>query len=301
MPPEQTSQQKQDSAAGAGPKIAIRTMKTDAEELIRTTKPSLIQTLAREQRSLPGAPPMSSGKRFPALAIGIIAVLIAAFATAGFFVVRGLIAASAPAKNTSSSSTPLRTPPPPAYFATETARTISVKKQDRQEFSRLMNDAWHEQERAGTVKRIIIKVQDGPNERFATLTDFFNLWRIAPPQELLDFADPNLMVFMYAEASGNRLGFAVRTRDSERMFAAMLRWEPSILMQITPLFFDERTDTIVAPFEDRTYRNIDWRYLKLSPDKDTGIGYSTFAANNLFIFTTSKESVETAINRLFAQ
>jgi hypothetical protein len=67
------------------------------------------------------------------------------------------------------------------------------------------------------------------------------------------------------------------------------------------MFFDERTDTIVAPFEDRTYRNIDWRYLKLSQAKDLGIGYGVFPASNVLIFTTGKEGAETTINRLFAQ
>lgn len=296
MPPEQPSQQKQNSPAPAGPKIAIRTMRTDAEELIKTTHPSLIQTLGRETRPL--NPNAHAAKKTPILLIALIIVIVLVLGAGGFFFLRGVSLTASPAKN-QTGTTLARTPPPSAYFATETSRTISVKKQDRQEFFRLMNDAWHEKEREGTVKRIVLKVQDGPNERFATLTDFFELWRIAPPQTLLDLADQNLMLFMYSGASGNRLGIAVKTRDQERMFAAMLRWEPSLLAQITPLFFDERTDTIVAPFEDRTYRNIDWRYLKLSQEKDVGIGYGVFSASNIFLFTTSKETTETAINRLF--
>jgi len=271
-------------------------MKTDAEELIKTTKPSLIQTLGRETRPLnPNARP---AKKLPVRAVAILAIVILLLGGGGFLFFRAVSSTQAPVKN-KTGTTLARVTPPPAYFATETSRTISVKKQDRQEFARLMNDAWHEKEREGTVKRIIIKVQDGPNERFATLTDFFDLWRVAPPQELLDLADQNLMTFIYTGASGNRVGFAIRARDTERMFAAMLRWEPSLLAQITSLFFDERTDTIVAPFEDRTYRNIDWRYLKLSQDKDLGIGYGVFPVGNVFLFTTSKESAETAINRLF--
>lgn len=295
MPPEQTSRQKQDGATPPAPKIAIRTMRTDAEELIKTTKPSLIQTLGRDTRPLNlNARP---AKKLPIRLVAIIALIVLAIGGGAFFFLRGASLVSTPAKTPAQTLT--RTSPPPAYFATETSRTISVKRSDRGEFSRLMNDTWHEKEREGTVKRIIIKVQDGPNERFATLTDFFELWRIVPPQDLLDLADQNLMVLMYAGAAGNRLGLAVRARDPERMFAAMLRWEPSLLAQITPLFFDERTDTIVAPFEDRTYRNIDWRYLKLSQSKDLGIGYGVFPAGNIFLFTTGKETIETAINRLF--
>jgi len=297
MPPEQSSQQKQNSGSPAEkPRIAIRTMKTDAEELIKTTKPSLIQTLGREQR--PFTPTVGAARKLPIRLIAVIIVIVLALGGGALLLMRGVSLVSTPAKN-QTGAVLTRAAPPPAYFATETSRTISVKKKDRGEFLRLMNDAWHEKEREGTVKRILIKVQDGPNERFATLTDFFELWRIAPPQELLDLADRNLMVFMYAGAGGNRLGLAVRARDTERMFAAMLRWEPSLLAQITSLFFDERADTIVVPFEDRTYRNIDWRYLKLSQNKDLGIGYAVFPAGNMFLFTTSKESMETSVNRLF--
>lgn len=280
----------------AKPKIAIRTMKTDAEELIKTTHPSVIQTLGRDTRPLmPGA---GSAKQSPIRAIATLAIIVLILSGGAFLLFRAVSSMRAPAK-IQTGATLARVAPPNAYFATETSRTISVKKQDRGEFSRLMNDGWHEREREGTVKRVIIKVRDGPNERFATLADFFDLWRIAPPQELLDLADQNLMVSMYSGASGNRLGFVVRTRDTERMFAAMFRWEPSLLAQITPLFFDERTETIVAPFEDRTYRNIDWRYLKLSQERDIGIGYGVFPVGNIFLLTTSKEATETVINRLF--
>lgn len=298
MPPEPSPQQKQNGAAGAASKIAIRTMKTDAEEFLKTTKPSLAAMIGTDpQPTLRGVVfPNQPKRKFPIRALAIILGLIILIGGGTLVSVRLL----------SFTSSPTRTPPgitriapPPPYFATETSRTITIKRSDRQEFFRLMNDAWHEKERQGTVKRIVIKVQDGPNERFATMQDFFDLWRIAPPQELLDQADPNLMVFLYYEASGNRLGLAVRARDSERMFAAMFRWEPSLLAQITPLFFDERTETIVAPFEDRTYRNIDWRYLKLSQAKDLGIGYGIFSVGNVFLLITSKETAETTINRLF--
>jgi hypothetical protein len=298
MPPE-----KKDGATPAGPRIAIRTMRTDAEELLKTAPPSLGQMVGRQPApTLSGAPVSSrSGRKIPMLATAVIVLIIAALGGGGFLLVRATILSPSVPPKTTTASAPTRQTPPAPYFATETARTISVKKTDRAEFLRLMNDAWQEKERTGTVKRIIIKVQDGPNERFATPQDFFDLWRIAPPQELLDIMDPNLMVFMYAGETGNRLGFAVRTRDQARTFAAMLRWEPSLLAQITPMFFDERTDTIVAPFEDRTYRNIDWRYLKLSQAKDLGIGYGVFPASNVLIFTTGKEGAETTINRLFAQ
>ncbi len=79
----------------------------------------------------------------------------------------------------------------------------------------------------------------------------------------------------------------------------MLSWEPGLLRTFTPFFFDEKVNSVIAPFEDRTYRNIDWRYLKLSQDKDLGIAHAVFPAGNILIITMSKEAMETTINRLF--
>lgn len=276
-------------------------MKSDAEELMKTEKPSLIKIAAQARQPIvPGAPPQK--RKIPLVMIGAVVaglILVVGGGLTVWFAYRAWIAPAKPAESGILTPEQTRIPPPTPYFATETSRTITVKKTDRAEFSRLMADTWHEKEREGTVKRVIIKVQDGPMERFATLEDFFELWRIAPPQELVDQASGNLMAFMYAGPGGNRLGFAVRTDEPERAFAHMLRWEPSLLSQATPLFFDERAGSILSSFEDRTWRNIDWRYMKLSQDKDLGIGYLIFPVGDLFVFTTSKEAMEASINRLF--
>ena len=289
------------NAARARP--AIRTMKSDAEEIMKTEKPSLIKIAAGATRRpiFPGAP-VPQKRRIPLVMIGAIIAGLILLAGIGFGVWYAYGTWVTPAKPTDSDiimPDQTRLAPPTPYFATETSRTITIKKTDRAEFARLMADTWHEKEREGTVKRIIIKIQDGPTERFATLGDFFEMWRIAPPQELVDQAGGSLMVFMYAGATGNRIGFAVRTDEPERAFAHMLRWEPSLLAQATPLFCDERAGSILSIFEDRTGRNIDWRYMKLSQDKDLGIGYLVFPVGDVFVFTTSKEATEATINRLF--
>lgn len=281
-------------------KPAIRTMKSDAEELLKSGKQSLVQIIARSPEPLPLT--LRSPKRIGRGAILTFAAVILLAGVGAALIFSG--GRTAPGDVATQEQTPgagQRLVPPPAYFATETSRTITVKKQDRAEFLRLMQDAWREQEREGTIKRLAIRVQDGPQERFITPEDFFGLWRITPPAALTRRLDPNLMVFIYHGESGNRLGLAVRTREPERTFADMLSWESSTLATLTPLFFDERPELIVAPFEDRTWRNIDWRYLKLSAEKDLGIGYAVFPAGNVFLLTTGKEAMETAINRLFAQ
>ena len=83
------------------------------------------------------------------------------------------------------------------------------------------------------------------------------------------------------------------------MWGDFISWENSLLSDLQPLFFDQKPDVVIAPFEDRTYRNTDWRFLKLSSEKDIGIGYTIFPAGNILILTTGKEAMETTINRLF--
>lgn len=293
MPPEQNPQQK-DPAPADGRKPAIRTMRSDAEELFKTTKPSLLQMIGTQQA--PAAVPQRKASRMPLfLVLGIL--LLVGVGGGVFFVIQRM-GARTTAQPGRSAPVSVRTAPPP-LFATESSRTITVKRQDRAEFLRLMEDTGKEAEREGTVKRLIIMLRDGPQEYPATLSDFFALWRITPPASLTERLDQNLMTFLYQGKTGNRLGFAVRTREPERTFADMLSWEPSVLAGITPLFFDERADAIAAPFEDRTYRNIDWRYLKLSQERDLGVGYAVFPVGNVFILTVGKEGMETVINRLF--
>ena len=65
------------------------------------------------------------------------------------------------------------------------------------------------------------------------------------------------------------------------------------------LFFGDEIKPLTSNFEDRTYRNIDWRYIKLSQEKDVGFGYTVFSAGNILVVTTSKAAMEEAINRLF--
>lgn len=297
MPPEQSSQQKKSGAAGAAPKIAIRTMKTDVDEFLKTARPSLGSMIA-QSRSLPSDEDRRPSK-FPAIiifsVIGLMVLGGGAFFAYQFL--KGGLDADSGGRNANPAARKI--PPPAPFFATEASRAITAEAGDRPGFVRLMADSMREKEREGTAKQIIVRVQDGPQERFATMNDFFNFWRIAPPPSLVEQISAPIMIFVYYGKSGSRLGFAARTRAPDRTLADMLAWESGLLTTFTPLFFDEKIDSAFTAFEDRTYRNIDWRYLKLSQDKDLGIAHAIFPASNLLIITTGKEEMETAINRLF--
>lgn len=263
-------------------------MKSDIEEMFKSSKPSLIKIISRETERGPILQEKRGFKKYYYAASGIAALALAG--AAGYWLLTQEREMAVPIK--------LVTPAP--FFATETSRTISIKIQDRAQFIRLLEDSMFEREREGIVKRVLIKIQDGPQERFATFSDFFStLWRIVLPQNLLAQIESPPMAFIYYGRDGARLGLAAKIRDPDRTLGAMLSWESSLLRDLQPLFFGERPETVISLFEDRTYRNIDWRYLKLSQAKDFGIGYMVFPARNLLLIALSKEAMEVAINRLF--
>lgn len=267
-------------------------MRTDVETLYKTTKPSLIQIINKGVNvPLPrrGVEKSSLGKRI--LAWLILGISIFLLGGGSYYFYR-----SYQQRNNAEFRQSLV--PPPSFFATETARTVSVEKDDRAVFLRLMLDSARELERGGTFKRIILKIQEPTHERFGTLDDILQFYQIAPPAGFLSQIDPTLTAFFYYSPGGSRFGAVVKTRDRERTLRDLLNWEPSLAHDFAPLFFNEKPETVLAPFEDRTWRNIDWRFLKLSQSEDLGIGYAVFPATNYLIIATSRETMETVINRL---
>lgn len=295
--PEQSQKIQTDPAPNPDPpspgderKPSVRTMKSDVEELFKTTKPSLIQLVEQEvsgKKFERAEEKRRSGEKYYYLIAGAAIFAFLGIGAYLFFFQRR----PPPAEE-------IKLVPPAPFFATETSRTISAKTDNRGQFLRLVEDSMREQERDGTIKRLLIKLQDRPAERFASLGDFLNFYRINAPQKLLERLDDKVMFFIYNSGKGNRIGFAARIRDPDRTWRDFIAWENSLLSDLQPLFFDERPEVIVAPFEDRTYRNIDWRFLKLSQKKDLGIGYTIFPAGNILLLTFGKEAMETAISRL---
>lgn len=276
------------------PGSSIRTMKTDMEELFRTGRPSIAQmvgtaggplTIVKKQQRIAAA----------YIALGILTLLVAA-AGWGVFRYRAYLLPLI--------ITPASTPAPgpvalPPFFATESTRTISVDPAFRAQFLGLMADAMKDVERQGTMKGLVIKVKHTEGEKFATMPDIFDLYKIIPPQFFLGRLQPDFMAFVYTGKDGTRFGMLTRTKDMQRTLRDMLNWETNMFNSFKPLFFGKALNPLIPIFEDRTYRNIDWRYLRLSPTQDIGLGYGIFPSANALIIATSQSSMETVINRLF--
>lgn len=271
------------------PKPAIRTMQSDVQELFKTSRPSLMQIIGQGSQESP-TPHKRSILRFRTYALasaGIIAVVIGGIAGFYFF-----FRETAP-------ELPQKAAVPAPFFAAEASRTISVEQGDRALLARLMEDSSKELEREGHIKRILIKILEKPQERFAEFTDFAEFYRLGPPKSLQDQIRSPFMPFFYYTQGSARFGFATKIANPDRTLASMLLWETELATKLIPLFFGAETESTTLVFEDRTYRNIDWRYKKLSSVEDLGIAYMIFPAKSLLVVTTSKDSMETVISRLF--
>lgn len=270
---------------------AIRTMKSDLERLFKTTPPSVAQMITKPGYINP-ATKKAHRNAGVYVVLGVMVVLILAGGGGLYYFWGTLFPPPVPIEK-------IKAIPPAPLFATESSRTIDISSTDRPQFIKLMADSMKEFERNGTMKHILVKLSDASGEHFITLRDFLEFYHITPPEGLVKRLGANLMVFVYTASSGTRLGLAIKTNDTSRTLRDMLDWEPDMRTAFNPLFFSVRLAPVSLTFEDRSYHNIDWRYLKLSSDTDIGIGYGVFPAKNILIIGTSKELMETTISRLF--
>ena len=267
---------------------AIRTMKSDVEEMFQKTRPSLGQIIGRGlEESKTRTEKEETQKYLLLIGVSVVLIILAGAATLW------LIQANRPTSEVKEIA------PPPPFFAVEKSSAFTVKPEEPGEFLRSLNLEIMAIQAEGTIKNILVKVDSPAETHYLSLADFLSFLRVEPRPDLFAISNNPLMFFSYATPAGPRLGFAVKTKDPERMLRFFLLREPTLQRDFQTLLLDENPPLASIPFEDRSFRNIDWRYLKLTAEKDLGLVYAIFPTGNLFIFATSRQEMETIINRLF--
>ncbi|MBI4160070.1 hypothetical protein HY504_02795 [Candidatus Wolfebacteria bacterium] len=272
---------------------AIRTMKSDIAEFLKKTKPSLISILAKQTRadeSRQTARGPAKAKKLTLILSGILIVLLGGSGL--FFYIRYLKPQPREPKITAAQD------PAPAIFYEETDK-ISVTESQ----SRLMaglNAAKEKAQAVGTFRRLVIRISDNAGlDAPISVSDFFALAGASPPPRLYEAASGPGQFFIYREHSGPRLGIIFATTNAARTTETLRMWEPSMPSDFALLYFGQPPQVSLGAFEDLVYRNIDFRYLALDPEKDSGLGYLYFPAKNLIIISTSEEALKLTVNRLF--
>lgn len=289
-------------------KSTIRTMKSDLEELTQKTKrpPELAAAEEIVKKSQAYKLAIETKDHYPSFAknhgwpnrkcllLSVGSVIVLTVLGVSFYIL--------PKGGNGTSTPPTPTPavvPLPQLFATETSETITIKTNDGAGLLRSLQKLTGKEEREGTIKRVAVKISGEPQERLLGLTDFFETLKIEPPAGFVEHMETQMMIFIFYDSTGGKIGFATKTKDINRALRDLFVWEPTIISSLGSLFFDSERDLTEGRFEDRIYRNIDWRFLKLSSKEDLGIAYTVFPANNILVLTTSRVALETVINRLF--
>ncbi len=270
----------------------IRTMGSDVSEYAKSKKLSQISIAAEElQRpailEIPNAENSSSHTTKIIIAILGTLAIIAITASAGVYLYYTVLTKS---KSEATKTTTA------VYFSSEKLETITLSPQDN--LTLKLNTSATDIQPITTIKRLnILLANNAGNQTSANAKDFFRLLRIPAPSIIA--GDSDVMPFFYYQDGVARAGFLTPIRDENIALQSMISWEASIQKDLSPLFLQKLPETAAAPFEDKTFKNINYRFMKLSATKDFGIGYFIFPAKNYLVVTTSEAELQSVITRLF--
>ncbi|TSC68359.1 MAG: hypothetical protein G01um101466_482 [Parcubacteria group bacterium Gr01-1014_66] len=194
---------------------------------------------------------------------------------------------------------------PPSLFSTEYETTLLLMPDERPGFLTDLEQIMRQKEADGTTRRIIIgriNVNESEITKAVpmTLTDFFFFWRISPPPRFLENIEEPFMSFVTFHDHQSTFGLAMRIKDMDHTVGDMRLWENTLARDLDPFLFQNYPDPgLASVFINRSYRNIDWRFLPLAVQQDLGIGYAFFPAQRLLIITFRENAMERVIDRLF--
>ncbi len=188
-------------------------------------------------------------------------------------------------------------PPPEPLFSIEKKNEILAKEATG--VVRRIREIAAENQRPGTMIRLIPGIEDDAGRRYADFRDIMGFFDMTIPDTLLTAIDPSrVMMFAYYREGYTSIGVAVATRDPDRALAATIYWEPDMPEEFQR-FLGAGIESAPSKFEDRMYRNIDWRFAPFSKRQDLGIAYTVFHTKNLLVITTGEEALKNAMDRIF--
>ncbi|MDP3727361.1 MAG: hypothetical protein Q8R35_01835 [bacterium] len=265
---------------------AIRTMRSDISEFLRTTKPSLVSILARQVQEGEYRPP-SPNRLWLWLAL---AALAAVAAGGGFWYLRMNQGAPEPAPAARA------TPAPFVFFETTNDTAIAPTRQA----IRAALTASGQTGAPGSFQRIIVRLKaDAGGEAIPDLSRLLAVADSRAPTALAESVIGPPQLFRYQASAGPEFGLMAEARNPARALQSLLAAEPSLARDFDFLFAGNPPPLAFTPYQDLIYRNTSFRYLNLDPNRDRGLGYLLFPARRLIVMATSEATMRTVIDRLF--
>lgn len=266
-------------------------MRQDVAEFLRTQRPSLVSIIAREaERSAAVGQPLRERRRRSILLIALTGAGV--IATAGIVIL--YLVTRTPG---TSSELPREAAPPqaPLHFEATITRTIPKSRSAlREALAALAREPGAE----GTITRWVISIREGGTTRPLGAHDVFDTMGGAEPGGFPSSLSAPIQFFSAWRPSGPRLGIIGGAANPARALAALYAGEASLLRDLEILFVGRAPGLRLDPFRDKTYRNVDFRYLELNSGEDLGIGYLVFPSKRLAVITTSEGALRQVIGRL---
>lgn len=267
-------------------------MRSDVSEFLKTAKPSLVSLLAR-QAQWEGHRDIGKSRSISTPAVIATALIIGVVILGGFIAYRkigpgpfGPVLEEAAA--------------PPAFIFFEGTTELTLGK-TRQELLGALREAGLSQQPVGSFRRLIIRV--GNNAGAASVIEigeFLELTGMRLPAAFSASVVSPPQFFIYRQSSGPAFGMMVETRSPGRALQGLISSEPSLQRDLEVMFLGSPPPSVLEPFRDVTYKNIDFRYLGMGETNGRGLGYLHFPAKRLIVIATSQEALQRTIERLFA-
>ncbi|MBI3627422.1 MAG: hypothetical protein HY220_01545 [Candidatus Sungbacteria bacterium] len=271
----------------------IRTMKSDISQFLKETKPSLVQMLSSQVESERHPKKRTNLNWGRWIGIGLISLIMAGILVlAGYLIYQKIIAATG-----HEASAPVSLP----FFSIDRTSEISVTSDFNFNLISKIQDAALGDAPPGFLTRLVlIDQRNGSPMGSLSGVDFFKLVHINAPFGFLSALDGPIMPILFRSVTGkSQLGLIIKTTDASRALQALFSAEGHLAADWSGLFVSGQPPTSILPFQDRTYRNINYRILPLDAGGDIQLIYGLFPAKNYIIITTSEESFEIIISRLY--
>lgn len=266
---------------------AIRTMRSDISEFLRTTKPSLVSLLVQQAQweEAHGSGLRPRRRMF----LATLAILGGAALVAG----GGIIAYQW-------SSSPPPTPGgflgPPAYIFYESLTPISAEG-GRTVLLDGLSAAGRAPQAPGTLRRILVTAAGAP----MAFDAFLRLANGSEPPAFAAGLSAPPQLFIYRRGAAADAGALIEPKSPGQTLRELLAAEPSLARDLEALFIGVPPPPTLAAYEDRTYRNLDFRYRRMAQYDQRGLGYLFFPARRLIVMATSEEAIRAVVDRLFLE
>ena len=260
-----------------------------AEQKIASSPTPLVPKLTPPVPAPPEmAPEPHTQRKIPrALILGIIGIIIVG-AVGGFLYWQGTKTEPEPEPQPQPQPEPTLSQ---SLIFTEQTKTVSLSSEPSL-FELLKKESKQDQTSA-TFKRIGVLKNE---QEFLSLVEIFQGLEIAvPPYSLAELED-NYTLALYGQNSKRRLILITQIKNLNNFKEQINFWEETMADDLKNLFLDETIEeSATSKFQDNNYNGTDIRYINF-PGPGLTIDYAII--NNLFIITTSKESMYKTIDRI---